>query len=308
MRKTALLFAGQGAQTPGMGLDLYTSSPAARRIYDLGETIRPGTLDICFRGDKETLSRTEHTQPCLFLTDLACAYALTEAGIPIDGVAGFSLGEIAALAFVGLLSEADAFRLVTLRGEAMATCARHHPGGMAAVLKLSDEAVEDIAAGFEGIWPVNYNCPGQVVCAGDAQQIAPFSAAVKAAGGRALPLAVSGAFHTPYMDEASQTLRHALADLPIGKPTLPLWANLTGQCYPSDADWVRDTIAAQASSSVRWADILRDLYRQDYDTFIEVGAGRTLSGFVTKTLPPVTVASVTDLASLQATLSVLRDA
>lgn len=308
MGKIAVLFAGQGAQYPGMGRDLYEKSPAAKKIYDMGEANRPGTLATCFEGSKEELTLTENTQPCLFLTDLACAYALTEAGVKVDGVAGFSLGEIAALAFAGVLTDEDAFKLVTLRGEKMAECSAKHPGGMAAVVKLSDEKVEELAADFSEVWPVNYNCPGQVSCAGAKEQIAPFCDAVKAAGGRGIPLAVSGAFHTPYMKDATDALSEALANLPVETDHLPLWSNLLGDLYPETADQIRKTIAEQASNSVRWAEILRKMYADGYDTFIEVGAGKTLSGLVAKTLSDVKIANVADVASLEATLSALQDA
>ncbi|MGM9647713.1 MAG: ACP S-malonyltransferase [Eubacteriales bacterium] len=308
MGKIALLFAGQGAQTPGMGRDLYEKSPAAKKIFDMGEANRPGTLATCFEGTKEELTLTENTQPCLFLTDLACAYALTEAGVKVDGVAGFSLGEIAALAFAGVLFDNDAFRLVTLRGEKMAECAARHPGGMAAVVKLSDNKVEELAASFDEVWPVNYNCPGQVACAGKKEQIAPFCDAVKAAGGRGIPLAVSGAFHTPYMQDATKALAEALTTLPVSEDHLPIWSNLTGDLYPASADEIRSAIAAQASNSVRWADTLRKMQAEGYDTFIEVGAGKTLSGLVAKTLTDVTIANVADVASLEATLSALQGA
>ncbi len=306
MGKTALLFAGQGAQYPGMGRELYETSAAARTIFDAGEALRPGILELCFAGEKETLSRTEHTQPCLFLTDLAAASALTEAGVGADGVAGFSLGEIAALAFAKVLSFPDAFRLVTLRGERMAEAARTHPGGMAAILRLSDGQVETLAAGFPSVRPVNYNCPGQITCAGSKDELALFCEAARQAGGRAIPLAVSGAFHTPDMAEASDALAKRLSELTVSAPCVPLWANLNARPYPSDADEIRGIVAAQAQNSVRWADTLRRMQADGYDTFIEVGPGKTLSGFTAKTLNGVKIANVSDRASLEAALSVLR--
>ena len=143
MRKIAFLFAGQGAQYPGMGRELYESSPAARKVFDMAERLRPGTLEQCFFGTAEELSRTINTQPCLFAMDLACAEALKEAGIQADSCAGFSLGEVAACAFCGLLSYEDAFRLVCRRAELMDAAAGKHPGGMSAILKLDAETVQD---------------------------------------------------------------------------------------------------------------------------------------------------------------------
>ncbi|MGM9636633.1 MAG: ACP S-malonyltransferase, partial [Eubacteriales bacterium] len=304
--KISFLFAGQGAQYPGMGKELYTSSPAAKAVFDMGESIRPGILDLCFSSDKETLSLTENTQPCLFLTDLACARALEEKGITPDFVAGFSLGEIAALAFSGVMTDADAFRLVCLRGEMMGECAKKHPGGMAAIVKLSAEKVEELCSGFSDVYPVNYNCPGQIACAGAADQIDPLCAAAKAAGGRGIKLAVSGAFHTPYMKDAGVALAGFLADAEVHTPKIPLYANLTGTLYPETPDDIRNTVCEQLSHSVRWETIVRDMAARGVDTFIEVGAGKTLSGLVAKTLSDVKIANVADDASLAGTLTALQ--
>ena len=305
MGKIAFLFAGQGAQSVGMGRDLYDAVPAAREVYDMGESLRPGTLATCFEGPAEALGQTENTQPCLFLTDLACAKALTAAGVTPDAVAGFSLGEVPALGFAGALTEEDAFRLVCLRGETMAKCAEEHPGGMAAVLKLPEETVEKLASEFEEVWCVNYNCPGQISCAGKTESIAPFCDAVKAAGGRAVPLAVSGAFHTPYMKKTSDVLRARLDEMDVCAPKTPVYANLTGDLYPADICGVKDTLSRQVSSGVRWETAIRNLYAAGFDTFIEVGAGKTLQGLVKKTLEGVTILGVSDVASLEATLAAL---
>lgn len=305
MSKIAFLFAGQGAQYVGMGRDLYESVPAAKEVFDLGESRRPGTLATCFEGPGEALTQTENTQPALFLVDLACARALSAAGVMPDAVAGFSLGEIPALAFTGVLSDADAFDTVVLRGNTMQTCGERHPGGMAAVMKLQPEEVERIAATFNCIYPVNYNCPGQIACAGAAGEIDAFCDAVKAAGGRAVKLAVSGAFHTPFMADATDALRRHLSGLALSAPKIPLYSDYTADLYPGDSEKIAETIAEQASRSVRWETIIRRMADTGIDTFIEVGAGATLSKLVSRTLTDVQILHVENAETLRETLAAL---
>lgn len=305
MSKIAFLFAGQGAQYVGMGRDLYESVPAAKEVFDLGESRRPGTLATCFEGPGEALTQTENTQPALFLVDLACARALSAAGVMPDAVAGFSLGEIPALAFTGVLSDADAFDTVVLRGNTMQTCGERHPGGMAAVMKLPPEEVERIAATFNCIYPVNYNCPGQIACAGAAGEIDAFCDAVKAVGGRAVKLAVSGAFHTPFMADATDALRRHLSGLALSAPKIPLYSDYTADLYPGDSEKIAETIAEQASRSVRWETIIRRMADTGIDTFIEVGAGATLSKLVSRTLTDVQILHVENAETLRKTLAAL---
>ncbi len=213
MGKVAFVFSGQGAQYTGMGKSLWEKSPAARAVFEAADSQRPGTSQQCFTAPVEELSVTKNTQPCVYCVDLAAARALEEAGVKADYVAGFSLGEVAALSFAGVFPGEEGFGFVCKRAEAMQKAAEENPGAMAAVLKLKNEQVEAICQEFEQVWPVNYNCPGQLVVAGEKGQIEAFCKKVAEAGGRAVPLAVSGGFHSPFMESAGEELRTVLAGM-----------------------------------------------------------------------------------------------
>lgn len=307
MGKIAFLFSGQGAQSVGMGKDIYENSANARALYEMGERYRAGVKATCFESEGAELTQTENAQPCLFLTALAFANELKNAGVQADAVAGFSLGEIPALAFSGVLSEADAFQLVCLRGETMRQAAEQNQGGMAAVLKLDAETVERVCE-KHGVWAVNYNCPGQISCAGKTENLMGFSEEIKSLGGRAVKLAVSGAFHTPYMQEVRAALEKRLQDMQVQAPKITLYSNVTGEKYPADKESIVSLIGAQAASPVKWEKILRNLWADGVDTFIEVGAGTTLLGFVKRTLPEARAFGVTCVETLQTALQALQGA
>ncbi len=276
---TALVFSGQGAQYTGMGKDLYENSPAAKAVFDMAESIRPGTIKQCFEGTKEELAVTINTQPCVFITDLAAAAAVAEKGVKIDCVAGFSLGEIAAIAFAGMLSYEDAFKLVCKRAELMDKAAKENPGAMAAVMKISPEQVEEICAGFEKAYPVNYNSPAQTVVAASREEIDELCEKVKAVKGKAVKLAVSGAFHSPFMNTAAEGLAEYLKDIDLKEPTIPIYANATAEPYKDDYKML---ISAQVNHPVKWQKSVENMISNGVDTFIEVGVGKTLTGLIKK--------------------------
>ena len=302
MSKIAFVFSGQGAQAPGMGKELYDCSPAAKAVFDLADSIRPGTSQQCFEGTQEELNVTINTQPCLFACDLAAAKAAQERGIQPDCAAGFSLGEAAAVAFSGMLTEAEAFSMVCKRAELMNEAAQKNPGAMAAVMKLSPQQVETLCGPIENAWPVNYNSPKQTVVAASADTIDQVVEAASAQRGRAVKLAVSGAFHSPLMHSAADGLREYLASVSLREERLQVYANLTAEPYGEDK---KETMAAQCENPVRWQKTIENMIANGVDTFIEVGVGKTLAGLIKKINPEVTVYQIENKEGLDAAAEAL---
>ena len=302
MSKIAFVFSGQGAQAPGMGKELYDCSPAAKAVFDLADSIRPGTSQQCFEGTQEELNVTINTQPCLFACDLAAAKAAQERGIQPDCAAGFSLGEAAAIAFSGMLTEAEAFSMVCKRAELMNEAAQKNPGAMAAVMKLSPQQVETLCGPIENAWPVNYNSPKQPVVAASADTIDQVVEAASAQRGRAVKLAVSGAFHSPLMHSAADGLREYLASVSLREERLPVYANLTAEPYGGDK---KETMAAQCENPVQWQKTIENMIANGVDTFIEVGVGKTLVGLIKKINPEVTVYQIENKEGLDAAAEAL---
>ena len=298
MGSVAFVFAGQGAQYPGMGKDLYETSDAARKVFDRAEEIRPGTLDMCFCGAQEELSQTVNTQPCLFAMDYACAMAAMEAGAKADRCAGFSLGETVAAAFAGMMDFDAAFRFVMLRAEAMQACAHKNTGAMGAVMRITANQVEEICREMDGrAYPVNYNCPGQTVVACLADSFDELSRKVAAAKGRVIRLNVSGAFHSPWMADASKVLAEYLSGMKLNAPDMAVYANTTAMPYEGD---YAQLLSEQVSSPVRWQNTVENMAAAGVDTFIEMGAGKTLSGLIKKTVSGVKVLNVEKAADIAA--------
>lgn len=280
MAKIGIIFPGQGAQYPGMGEKLYEAYPEIRELYENAEKIFPGITEISFHGTADDLKKTENTQPALYLAELSAALILKKNGIEASALAGFSLGEIPALSFGGAFDYIEGFRIVCKRGEFMSA----DPGvetAMAAVLKLDGETVEKICASHSGLYPVNYNCPGQITVSGTKEALNDAKAEFTEAGGRVIPLAVSGAFHSPFMDKASEEFGAFLSTCDIKSPVTTVYANRNATPYEN----VVETMQVQINHPVLWEKTVRAMAESGIDTFIEVGPGQTLSKFVQKTVP-----------------------
>lgn len=306
MGKIGFVFSGQGAQYTGMGKGLYDSSKAAKAVFDLADSMRPNTSNQCFTAKKDELSQTINTQPCLYCVDLAAAEALKENHIVPAAVAGFSLGEIAALTFAKVLTHKQGFTLVCKRAAFMSEATAKTGGSMAAILKLTNEKVNELAEKYGHVFPVNYNCPGQVAVAGEKNELAEFCKDVQTAGGKAVPLAVSGAFHSPFMDKAAEKMAALLENVALNAPAIPLYSNYTSLPYDDNQQNIKENIAQQVNHPVLWQTIVEKMAADGIDTFIEVGAGKTLSGLIKKTLPDVKIHHVEDAESLNATIQALK--
>lgn len=294
MGRIAFVFSGQGDQYPGMGKELSEKYPIAASIYAMCDSIRPGTSQQCFEGTKDELIETKNTQPCLFAMELAAANVLTEKEIIPSAAAGFSLGEITAAAFSGIFDNRTGFHLVCKRGEIMQHEAEKYDTAMAAVLRLTPEQVQNICSKYSSIYPVNFNCPGQITVSGLSSKMPDFFKDIKAAGGRALPLQVKGAFHSPFMNEAAKTFSKELAAIACRKPNITLYSNLTAEPYTEN---IADLLSKQICSPVQWEKTIRNMISDGIETFIEIGPGKTLTNMIKKINSEVKAISVMEYLS-----------
>ena len=281
-QKLAFLCSGQGDQYPGMGEELVKHYPAAAAVYECCDAIRPGTSRQCFSGTEEELKETKNTQPCLFALELAAAEILQKKGVAPVAVAGFSLGEVAAATISGLFDLETGFRLVCKRGELMQREAERYEARMAVVLKLSSEQVEACCTKYPDVYPVNYNCPGQITVSGLGSQMEEFLTEIKAQGGRIVPLKVGGAFHSPFMEEAAKAFAKELEKAELKERSIPLYANRTAGLYPCAAADVIELLSTQISSPVLWERLIRRMIADGINTFVELGPGKTLTNMMKK--------------------------
>ena len=277
----AFVFPGQGAQFVGMGKDLYENNELAKKLFDkANEVLGFKITDIMFAGTDEELKQTKVTQPAVFLHSVISALCMGDAFEPAM-VAGHSLGEFSALVAARALSFEDGLRLVQTRALAMQKCCEAVPGTMAAIIGLPDEKVEEICASVDGVVvAANYNCPGQLVISGEKEAINAACEKMKEAGAkRALPLAVSGAFHSPLMQPAKEELQAAIEATEFSAPKCPVYQNFDAQPH-TDAAEIKANLIAQLTGSVRWTKSVQNMIADGADDFTECGPGKALQGMI----------------------------
>jgi [acyl-carrier-protein] S-malonyltransferase len=328
MSKTALLFAGQGAQVVGMGKDLAEKFPSAKAWFDRANAaLGYDLVGICFNGPEAELTKTENAQPGIFLVSWVAFQLLKEqvqrlkskvqshggANTTLDvghgtldfqATAGLSLGEFTALTAAGAMSFEDGLRVVRQRGKFMQEACDVTKGGMAAIIGLDEAPTREVCA-EAGVVLANLNCPGQLVISGEAEKITKACELAKARGAkRALPLTVAGAYHSPLMASAQPKLAAELAKTKISAPMVPVISNVTAQPHGTTAE-ISAKLVEQVTSSVLWESSMRALLAQGFTRFIELGPGTALSGFMKRIDKSATMLNVADAASLEATVKVL---
>ena len=281
--KRAYVFPGQGAQFVGMGKDLYEGSAQCRDMFEQANDIIGFRItDLMFAGTPDDLKQTKVTQPAIFLHSVILAAYMGDQFRP-DMVGGHSLGEFSALVATGAMSFDDGLRLVIARANAMQKCCELHPSTMAAIVKLPDDVVEkvcdEITAAGHIVVPANYNTPGQLVISGTLEGVAEACAKLKELKGRALPLAVGGAFHSPLMEPARVELAEAIEKTQFRQPVCPCYQNVCAQPV-SDPDQIKANLNKQLTSPVRWTATVQNMLADGAEEFIEVGPGTALQGMV----------------------------
>lgn len=282
MSKIAFIFPGQGAQACGMGKDFYEQTETGKRIFDKATELMGFSMpELCFE-ENDRLDITEYTQAAMVTASIAMMRVLEEKGIKPDVAAGLSLGEYCALAAAGVMSDEDAIRTVRQRGILMQEAVPVGEGAMAAILALDAAAIEEVTGEMEGVWIANYNCPGQIVISGEKAAVEEACEKLKAAGAkRAVMLNVSGPFHSGMLTAAGEKLGQVLSQVELHEPQIPYVANVTAQ-YVKSAGEVKELLTRQVSSSVRWQQSVEAMIGDGVDTFIEIGPGKTLAGFMRK--------------------------
>ena len=292
--KQAYVFPGQGSQFSGMGKELYENSEMAKALFDKADEILGFPITkIMFEGSDEELKQTKVTQPAVFLHSVILAKML---GVEPAAVAGHSLGEFSALVVAGALSFEDGLQLVAKRAMAMQRCCENQPGGMAAILGLEDEVIEQVCQGVDGVVvAANYNCPGQLVISGADEAVDAACVKLKEAGARrALRLPVGGAFHSPLMEAARAELEQAISEVEFHTPVCPIYQNVDAQPQ-SEPEAIKANLIAQLTAPVRWTQIAKNMIADGFDNFVELGPGAVLQGMIKKVSSEVSVESKSNM-------------
>ena len=305
MSKTALLFAGQGAQVVGMGKTFAENLPAAKAWFDRANaTLGYDLAAICLQGPESELVKTENAQPGIFLVSWI-AFQLLKEKVPnlkFEAAAGLSLGEFTALCAADVMNFEDAIKLVRQRGRFMQEACEATHGGMAAVIGLDEAPTREVCA-EAGVVLANLNCPGQLVISGETGKISKACELAKAKGARkAIPLSVAGAYHSPLMAGAQAKLQTALGQIALHPPSVPVISNVTAAPHQGVED-IRARLVEQVTSSVRWEESMRYLLRQGFTRFIELGPGTALSGFMKRINKAAQMFNVADVQSLEQTVA-----
>lgn len=310
--KTVFMFSGQGAQYAGMGKELYRNYAVAKDIFDRADAVLGYSIkDICFQDEKK-LGETEYAQPAILTMSIAAMKVLEEQGVRANMTAGLSLGEYSAYVASGAMDFEEAVALVQKRGRFMTEAVPSGEGAMYAIIGLDQDLVEEAcdeatALGMGLAVPANYNAPGQIVIAGKTEAVAKAAELAKEKGAKlAVKLKVSGPFHTSLLQPASDKLKPELEKLHISDMKVPVYTNVNAQIV-ADKDDIIPILTKQICCPVRWADIIRNMNEQGADTFIELGPGKTLTGFVKRTLKGVNILNVEDLSSLDKTMNKLHE-
>ena len=311
MSKIAFIFPGQGAQYIGMGKELFENIDVCKNIFNIADKELDFELSkLCFEGTEQELNITENTQPAILTTSIAALMALSQRGIKCDVTAGLSLGEYSALVCSGVMDFKDAVKLVKKRGKFMQEAVPVGIGTMAAIIGLAANLVEEACseAGTSGIVEIaNLNCPGQIVIAGEiaAVELACKNALEKGAK-KAVRLSVSAPFHTSMLKPAADKLELELKNINLQNITIPVMTNVTGD-YVKNRDEIKTNLKLQVMSSVLWETIIKNMIRDGVDTFVEIGPGKVLSGFVKKIDRKLKVVNVEDMASLDKAVQLIKE-